>query len=88
MLLRVYQPGPALLDGLWTPPPLLAETPPEVTAEAAPAPAAPATDPPRDRGKRASGFRHDRHIVRPGDPPAKPAVQGKAKPQAQSQPGR
>ena len=45
LLLRVYQPGPALLDGLWTPPPLLAETPPEVTAEAAPAPAAPATDP-------------------------------------------
>ena len=53
LLLRVYQPGPALLDGLWTPPPLLAETPPEVTAEAAPAPAAPATDPAPETGASA-----------------------------------
>ena len=44
MLLRVYQPGPALLDGLWTPPLLLLEAPSEATAEVAPPPPSPATD--------------------------------------------
>ena len=89
LLLRVYQPGPALLDGLWTPPPLLAETPPEVTAEAAPAPAAPATDPDPETGASAPAASATTATSSvPATPPAKPAVQGKAKPQAQSQPGR
>ena len=44
LLLRVYQPGPALLDGLWTPPLLLLEAPSEATAEVAPPPPSPATD--------------------------------------------
>ena len=43
---------------------------------------------PRDRGKRASGFRHDRHIVRPGDPAGQTGGPGQGQPQAQSQPGR
>ena len=44
LLLRVYQPGPALLDGLWTPPLLLLEAPSEATAEVALPPPSPATD--------------------------------------------
>ncbi len=34
LLLRVYAPEPALLDGLWTPPALLRDVPPEETVEA------------------------------------------------------
>ena len=85
LLLRVYQPGPALLDGLWTPPPLLAETPPEVTAEAAPAPAAPATDPAPETGASAPAASATTATSSvPATPPAKPAVQGKAKPHSPS----
>ncbi|CUI99331.1 Uncharacterized conserved protein [Achromobacter xylosoxidans] len=57
VLLRVYAPGPALLDGLWTPPPAVRDDPqpepepapePEPRAQAATAPAAtpPAKAPP------------------------------------------
>jgi hypothetical protein len=35
VLLRVYTPEPALLDGSWTPPPALRDAPPEETPEAA-----------------------------------------------------
>lgn len=36
LLLRAYAPEPALLDGLWTPPALLRDVPPEVAAETPP----------------------------------------------------
>lgn len=44
VLLRVYAPGPALLDGLWAPPPAVRDEPepePEPEPQAAPAPAVP-----------------------------------------------
>ncbi|MBR8657693.1 DUF1254 domain-containing protein, partial [Achromobacter sp. Marseille-Q0513] len=72
LLLRVYQPGPALLDGLWTPPPLLAETLPEETAEVAPPPPAPATDADPKAAPAAAAAT--------ASSPAKPAAQGKTRP--------
>ncbi|MFY2645713.1 structural cement protein Gp24 [Achromobacter insuavis] len=49
VLLRAYGPGPALLDGLWTPPPAVRDEPapePEAQPEPAPAAAAPVVTPP------------------------------------------
>ena len=49
VLLRAYGPGPALLDGLWTPPPAVRDEPapePEAQPEPAPAAAAPVATPP------------------------------------------
>lgn len=44
VLLRAYEPGPALLDGLWMPPPLVRDEPQPV-AETAPAAEAPVAEP-------------------------------------------
>ena len=87
LLLRVYQPGPALLDGLWTPPPLLAETPPEVTAEAAPAPAAPATDP-APRPGQARQRLPPRPPHRPSRRPRRPNRRSRARPSRKHSPSR
>ena len=74
-----HQPGPALLDGLWTPPLLLLEAPSEATAEVAR----------RRRRPRPTPIPRPRRARRPQPPPspapaatasspAKPAAQGKA----------
>ncbi|MPS80519.1 MAG: DUF1254 domain-containing protein [Achromobacter sp.] len=53
LLLRVYDPQPALLDGLWMPPPLLRDDP-QPQAEAAPADSEPALPAPTETSPAAS----------------------------------